>query len=134
VVYDYLANPALLKHCRPGVRTQFGGKRAGNHSCTQADINARLVALAEPTRSGLRSTFAPDGVPTAGITLGLKEISGANRVVLLATGKGKSEILGALVRSEPSNDCPASLLTKHGDFLVLADQDAAQALPTTTTP
>jgi len=46
VVYDYLANPALLRHCRPGVRTEFVGKRAGHHSCSQADINARLVTLA----------------------------------------------------------------------------------------
>ena len=60
VVYDYLANPALLRHCRAGVRTEFVGKRAGHHSCSQADINARLVALA---REGLAVVRLKGGDP-----------------------------------------------------------------------
>ena len=46
VLYDYLVNPAVFKHCRPGVRTEFVGKQSGHHSCSQQDINQRLIKLA----------------------------------------------------------------------------------------
>jgi uroporphyrinogen III methyltransferase/synthase len=44
VVYDALANPALLKHC-PGAELIYVGKRSAAHSMTQDQINALLVEL-----------------------------------------------------------------------------------------
>jgi uroporphyrinogen III methyltransferase/synthase len=49
VIYDYLSNPQLLAHCRPGVETIYVGKKAAAHSMTQDGINALLV---EQGRSG----------------------------------------------------------------------------------
>ena len=43
VVYDALANPALLKHCRVDVERIYVGKQAAAHSFTQEQINALLV-------------------------------------------------------------------------------------------
>jgi uroporphyrinogen III methyltransferase / synthase len=43
VVYDYLANPRLLSHCRPDVAAIYVGKKAAAHSMTQDGINALLV-------------------------------------------------------------------------------------------
>jgi uroporphyrinogen III methyltransferase/synthase len=54
VVVDALANPELLKHCRPEVRRHDAGKRAGQHSATQDEINALLVELARDGRSVVR--------------------------------------------------------------------------------
>jgi uroporphyrin-III C-methyltransferase len=54
VVYDYLVNPAVLVHCRPGVRTEFVGKRAGQQHCSQQAINQRLVALARAGETVVR--------------------------------------------------------------------------------
>jgi uroporphyrinogen III methyltransferase/synthase len=51
VLYDSLINPALLQLVSPGARLEPVGKRAGEPSWTQPQINARLVELA---RSGLR--------------------------------------------------------------------------------
>jgi uroporphyrinogen III methyltransferase/synthase len=45
VVYDYLSNPQLLAHCRPGVDAIYVGKKAASHSMTQENINALLVQL-----------------------------------------------------------------------------------------
>lgn len=45
VVYDELVNRELLQHCPPGCEQHAVGKRAGSHSATQPEINARLVAL-----------------------------------------------------------------------------------------
>ncbi len=43
VIYDYLANPQLLAHCRPDVEAIYVGKKAAEHSMTQDGINALLV-------------------------------------------------------------------------------------------
>jgi len=43
VVYDYLANPALLAHARPGTEQIYAGKQAGRHTLSQDEINALLV-------------------------------------------------------------------------------------------
>jgi len=43
VVYDYLANPQLLAHARPGAEQIYVGKKAGRHTLSQEEINALLV-------------------------------------------------------------------------------------------
>ncbi|HEX6288395.1 MAG TPA: uroporphyrinogen-III C-methyltransferase [Herpetosiphonaceae bacterium] len=43
VIYDYLANAALLEHCRPDVERIYVGKQAGRHTLSQDEINALLV-------------------------------------------------------------------------------------------
>jgi uroporphyrinogen III methyltransferase/synthase len=42
VVYDYLSNPELLRHC-PNAEVIYVGKKAAAHSMTQEQINALLV-------------------------------------------------------------------------------------------
>ncbi len=49
VVYDYLASPALLRHCRPDAEIIYVGKQGGDHTLTQDKINNLLV---EKVRSG----------------------------------------------------------------------------------
>ena len=46
VVYDALVNPALVERRPEGAQAIYVGKRGGNHSRTQDEINALLVALA----------------------------------------------------------------------------------------
>ncbi len=46
VVYDLLANPRLLDEARPDAELICVGKRGGQHTMKQADINALLVAKA----------------------------------------------------------------------------------------
>ena len=43
VLYDALANDALLAHVRPGTRTEFVGKRRGLRAYSQHDINELIV-------------------------------------------------------------------------------------------
>ncbi|MFH2000596.1 MAG: uroporphyrinogen-III C-methyltransferase [Planctomycetota bacterium] len=45
VVYDFLANRALLALAKPGAETHFVGKQAGYHSLPQEEINALLIKL-----------------------------------------------------------------------------------------
>ncbi|GAB6037111.1 uroporphyrinogen-III C-methyltransferase [Fundidesulfovibrio butyratiphilus] len=46
VVYDYLANKAFLDFCRPDAEILYVGKKGGDHTLPQADINRLLVEKA----------------------------------------------------------------------------------------
>ena len=46
IVYDRLANPALLQHCRRDAERVFVGKEAHHHAVPQAEINRMLVEFA----------------------------------------------------------------------------------------
>ena len=54
ILYDALANDALLALARPGAELIFAGKRAGKKSCKQSDISRTLVALARKNKRVLR--------------------------------------------------------------------------------
>ncbi|HEB72209.1 MAG TPA: uroporphyrinogen-III C-methyltransferase, partial [Nitrospirae bacterium] len=43
IVYDYLANPKLLKYARPGAEKIYVGKMGGAHTKTQDEINGLIV-------------------------------------------------------------------------------------------
>lgn len=60
VVYDSLANPALLQHMRPEAKTLYVGKRKGHHSMTQTEINQLLIRLAQ---QGLKVVRLKGGDP-----------------------------------------------------------------------
>lgn len=49
IVYDYLANPELLTHAPADAERVYVGKKAGDHTMTQEEINAVLV---EKTAAG----------------------------------------------------------------------------------
>jgi uroporphyrinogen III methyltransferase/synthase len=50
VIYDYLANPALLAHASPEAGQIYVGKKAGAHTRTQDEINNLLVEQAQKGR------------------------------------------------------------------------------------
>ena len=54
VVCDDLVNRDLLQHCPTVCEQHFVGKRAGLHSASQSQINARLVALASAGKKVVR--------------------------------------------------------------------------------
>jgi uroporphyrinogen III methyltransferase/synthase len=54
VVYDYLASPGLLQHCRDDAELIYVGKKGGDHTMGQGDINTLLVDKARSGRSVAR--------------------------------------------------------------------------------
>lgn len=54
VFYDYLANPELLTHIRPGVRTVFVGKKGGTDYIQQDEINRLIVEAAKDGQKVVR--------------------------------------------------------------------------------
>src|SRR4051794_8313394 len=47
VLYDYLVNPQILRHCRPDATLISLGKHGGGRILSQTEINERLVGLAQ---------------------------------------------------------------------------------------
>jgi uroporphyrinogen III methyltransferase/synthase len=54
IVYDYLSNPAFLQWARPGTEVIYAGKKAGDHTLTQEQINALLVEKARAGKTVVR--------------------------------------------------------------------------------
>ena len=102
------------------------GHVAFNEPGSTLEQGAHAVDLAPETRAIAEREFGKGRAPERGITLGLREIHEARRLVLLVTGAGKAAILHALLHEPPSSDRPASLLLGHPDLLVLADRAAAR--------
>jgi len=63
-------------------------------------------------------------VPARAITLGLREILAAERILLVVTGAAKAPILRRLMQEPPSPDLPASWLKGHAGLTLVADEAA----------
>lgn len=50
IVYDYLVNPEVLAHARRGAELIYAGKRAGEPSVSQSEINRILIEQAQAGR------------------------------------------------------------------------------------
>lgn len=87
------------------------------------------VVLKEKTvESNSRFFEKIEDVPTTAITMGIKTILSAKKVVLLATGESKSDSLCKTVNGKVSPQLPASILQLHNDVTVIIDEAAAKSL------
>jgi len=67
-------------------------------------------------------------VPTKAITMGVKTIMNAKRVILVATGDHKAEIVRESVEIPPRSEVVASFLQKHSNAVFYLDEAAASQL------
>ena len=84
----------------------------------------RVVRLSE---ASLRSNAAywPDlEVPTSALTAGMDLLLAARRVVLLASGRAKHDIVIRAFEGPVTPDVPASFLQEHPDVELVVDDDA----------
>lgn len=63
-------------------------------------------------------------VPTKAVTMGLKSIMNAKKIVLLATGKNKAKAIYNLLKGPMTEDVPCSILQKHPDCTIYVDDEA----------
>lgn len=73
-----------------------------------------------------RETGISEGL--GGVTLGIKEIMNARRIVLVAKGRNKSEIVRTMFECPVTPDVPASVLRLHPDVEYLLDAEAASLI------
>ena len=100
-----------------------------NEPGTAFDSTTHIVELKEKTRlDNARFFNSLDEVPTHAITMGIANVMNARKILLVANGKNKAQAIRAMIEGEVNVDCPASILQKHDDVIVIVDEDAASLL------
>lgn len=120
--------------CAGGVQLQLlgigrNGHLAFNEPGTPFDSGFHTTALAPSTRDDARKHFHPAEPPTHAVTSGLATILAAKRLVVCAFGSAKAAAVAAMLGSEITPSCPASVVRCHGNVLVLLDRAAASGIP-----
>lgn len=95
----------------------------------------RDITLDHITRVDAAPAFKGlENVPRKAITMGIGTIKKAKRIVLLAWGQNKSEIVRDTVEGEISAEVPATYLQEHPNVTFVLDREAAQHLTRIDTP
>ncbi len=106
----------------------INGSIAFNEPGSAASSLCRLVLLGNETRHNIAKDYKCDEVPTTAVTLGLANIIGARRVLTMAWGENRAEIIRRTVEGEAVTSVPASLLQGHPHVKVVTDLGGADEL------
>ncbi len=106
-----------------------------NEPQSSRNSRTRLCMLDPVTRKAAASDFFnEDNVPVQAITMGLATILDARKIMLLALGEHKAQIIRTAAEGPVSEGVPASILQEHPDAAIVADEAAAGALTGIATP
>jgi len=95
------------------------GHIAFNEPGSSFDSVTRVVDLDKQTiEDNSRFFDSIEDVPTQAITMGLKTIMKSKKIVLMANGKYKKDILDKAMNGEVTEDVPASILQNHNNVEV----------------
>lgn len=83
------------------------------------------VKLTDSTIKSNSIYFTDDSMPRYALTMGIGSIMKARKIVLIANGSAKAKAIEATVKGEITPACPASVLQKHSDVVLLLDKEAA---------
>lgn len=87
------------------------------------------VKLTERTIEANSRMFSnKDEVPKYALTMGIKAIMQAKKILLVVSGKDKADILAKALTGPITPAVPASILQLHPDLTVVADEDALSAM------
>lgn len=97
-----------------------------NEPGSDAETRTRRVDLADETREDAAPTFEGlENVPTHAMTMGVGTILEAKRIVLIARGTGKKEIVVEALTGDVGPHVPASYLRNHQNVGWFLDHAAA---------
>ena len=100
-----------------------------NEPGTSFEQETFVVKLTDKTRKDNQRFFnSLDEVPTHAMTMGIKNIMQAKKILLVASGKNKQDAVKKLLSGEITESFPASILNKHKDVVVIIDEEAAGLL------
>jgi len=126
-IYDRLLDehPVDLEILGIGSNGHIGFNEPG----TPFHLDTHVCNLASRTAQDKAGFFGEVGsVPVQGITVGIRRIMRSKQILLLAKGKGKSEIIRQALMGPITTDVPASVLQLHPNLTIILDQAAAEQL------
>jgi len=139
-IADYCANYEARIEALGGIDLQILGIGGNGHigfneSGSLQNSKTRLVALDHITRVAASKDFSGLGnTPRTAITLGVKKIMEAKRVILMAWGIGKSTVIRESVEGAVTTHIPASFLQEHNNAIFVLDKEASSKLTRINTP
>ncbi|QHX35690.1 glucosamine-6-phosphate deaminase [Spiroplasma sp. TIUS-1] len=93
------------------------------------DSLTSIVNLVESTIESNKRFFAKkEDVPTQAISMGMKSIMSAKKILLIALGESKAEAIAELVNGKVDPSWPCTLLQNHKDVTIIIDEKAASKL------
>lgn len=99
-----------------------------NEPGVREDQHAHVIELDETTRTVGQKYFKESTLLQKGITLGFLDLLESRRVLMVASGLKKANIIRLALQGAISTDVPASIVRRHSNALAMLDRDAASAL------
>ena len=94
------------------------------------DKETHCVDLTESTIEANKRFFASvDDVPRQAYTMGIGTIMRARKILVVASGEDKAEIVAKAFYGDVTPAVPASILQMHPDVTVVADAAALSKIP-----
>lgn len=92
--------------------------------------DTHCVALTPSTIEANARFFDPgQQMPTHAYTMGLRPIMTARRILLIASGEAKADIVAEMICGKITTAVPATLLQLHRNATVVADREALSRVP-----
>lgn len=134
---DFEAECRIFQHeleARGGIDLQVLGLGTNGHlgfnqPGTPFESEAWVSKMDEALEARIRKEVnASEGDDLGGLTLGIKSIMHARKILLVAKGASKAEIVRLMLKGAITTNVPASVLQLHPDCEFLLDEEAARLL------
>ena len=104
------------------------GNLAFNEPGSQISSSCRLMLLSSETRHNIAADYQSDNIPATALTLGISNILASDRIICMAWGENRSDIIYKAVEGKMSDSVPASFLQMHRNAKVVVDLSSAEKL------
>ncbi len=104
------------------------GSLAFNEPGSMESSLCRLVLLTHESRQRIASDYKCESVPTTAITLGIRNLLDARRIITMAWGDTNASTIFNVVENPVTTAVPASFLQKHPHGRLVIDLPAADEL------
>ena len=99
-----------------------------NEPGTDENSLTHVAVLDEITKTVGQKYFAGKVTIEKGITVGLKQVMEAEKLLMMANGKNKAPVIKKAAEDNISTSFPATLIQKHPNGFLLTDNEAASEL------
>ena len=106
----------------------INGHIAFNEPGSKINSRTRIVKLTNETIKSNSRFFKNRKTPNKSLSIGISTILKSKKIILIATGKNKAEIISEVIKTKPSSKIPATFLKKHKRVIFLLDKEAAAKL------
>lgn len=96
--------------------------------CSFESITKRTDLTQSTIEANKRFFDDEKDVPREAVSMGIKSILNAKKIILLASGKNKAQAIYDAVKGPYTTECPASALQVHANVTIIVDEEAAELI------